>query len=304
MDTAAIKSQVRVRTLGKELQKNFGCRVHKVPVHAGLTCPNRDGKIGTGGCIYCGPSGSAASWTDPNVGIADQLRNGIAFARRRFHASKFIAYFQAFTNTYGPLDGLKRIWDEALGVEDVIGLSVGTRPDCLPDEALDLIQSYQQRLPYLCLEIGLQSAHVRTLQKVRRGHDFTCFANAVSRAQRREIPVCAHIILGLPGESIKEMMETVQIVLDMGIEGIKLHHLHILKGSPMEQEYLQGKIRLFEMEEYVRLVSNILGLISGRMVIHRFMGEAPGKFLVAPSWTQRKDDVLAAISRELGSYTT
>jgi len=286
----------------EELQKRFGCRVYKVPVHAGLTCPNRDGTLGTEGCLYCGPSGSAADWSDSKVKISNQLQNGITFARKRFHAEKFIAYFQPYTNTYGTVQRLKRFWDEALEVKDVIGLSVGTRPDCLPDEVLDLIQSYKQSLPYLCLEVGLQSAHDRTLQGIHRGHDFACFKDTVLRAQERGIPICVHIMLGLPGESVEEMMETVRILLDMGIEGIKLHHLHILRGSPWEQDYQQGKIRLFDMEEYVRLVCNILGLISGRMVIHRFMGETPARLLVAPAWTQRKGDVLEAISRELSSH--
>ncbi len=302
MNGAVFESQMKVRTLGKELQKRFGCRVHKVPVHAGLTCPNRDGSLGTGGCLYCGPSGSAADWSDPKVKVSDQLQNGITYARKRFHAAKFIAYFQPYTNTYGTVQRLKRSWNEAVEVKDVIGLSVGTRPDCLPNEVLDLIQSYQQSLPYLCLEVGLQSAHDRTLQRIHRGHDFACFEDAVSRAQDRGIPICVHIMLGLPGESVEEMMETVRILLDMGIEGIKFHHLHILRGSPWEQDYQQGKIRLFDMEEYVRLVCDILGLISGRMVIHRFMGETPARLLVAPAWTQRKGDVLKAISRELSSH--
>lgn len=295
-----IRKRVTVRTIGDELRKQFGCRVHKLPVHAAMTCPNRDGTLGSGGCTYCGPSGSAAAWTDPDQPVAGQITAGMAFARSRFHASKFIAYFQPFTNTYAPVRTLKSLWDDILEFPDIVGLSVGTRPDCLPNPALDLFRSYQERLPYLCLEIGLQSAHDKTLNRVHRGHDFACFEDAVSRAQARGIPICVHVILGLPGESEQEMMETVQAVLDMGIQGIKLHHLHIIKGAPMEQEYLQGNVQLLEMEEYVRLVCGILDLISGRMVVHRFMGEAPGDLLVAPSWTRRKGEVLTAIYRESG----
>lgn len=299
MEMSPLKTQVRVRTLGAELRKAFGCRVHKIPLHAGMSCPNRDGTLGTKGCIYCGPLGSAAGWSDPEEGISEQMRCGMALARERFHASMFIAYFQAFTNTYAPIPRLKGLWDEALALPDVVGLSMGTRPDCLLDEVLDLIGSYRERIPYLCLEVGLQSAHDRTLKRIHRGHDFACFADAVSRAQARGIPICVHVILGLPGETTEEMMETIRIVLEMGIEGIKLHHLHILKNSPLEKEYLQGKVRLFEMGEYAALVGRILTLISGRMVIHRFMGEAPEKLLAAPLWTRQKSEVLEAVSRTL-----
>ncbi|OIP61241.1 MAG: TIGR01212 family radical SAM protein [Nitrospirae bacterium CG_4_9_14_3_um_filter_53_35] len=299
MHIETIRKPVTVRTIGDELRKQFGCRVHKIPVHAGMTCPNRDGTLGAGGCAYCGPSGSASAWNDPDQPVVRQVSKGMEIARSRFHAEKFIAYFQPFTNTYAPVRRLQRLWDEALRVPNVVGLSVGTRPDCLPEPVLDLFSSYQDRLPYLCLEIGLQSAHDRTLREIRRGHDFACFKDAVSRAQARGIPICAHVILGLPGESEQEMMETVQAVLDMGIQGIKLHHLHIIKGAPLEQEYIQGRVRLFEMEEYVRLVCRILDGIGGRMVIHRFMGEAPGDLLVAPLWTRRKGEVLNAIYREL-----
>lgn len=300
MNTAMIRNKAAVRTFGGELKKQFGCRVHKIPVHAGMTCPNRDGTLGTGGCTYCGPSGSAAVWTGPDQTVVRQISKGMEIARSRFHAEKFIAYFQPFTNTYAPAHRLKQLWDEALGVPDVVGLSVGTRPDCLPDAVLDLIRSCQDRVPYFCLEIGLQTIHDRTLQAIRRGHDFACFSDAVSRAQARGIPVCVHVILGLPGETEQEMMETVQAVLDMGIQGIKLHHLHIIKGAPLEQDYLDGRVRLFEMEAYIRLVCRILDTISGRMVIHRFMGEAPGDLLVAPLWTRRKSEVITAIYRESG----
>ena len=295
-----VKHRAPLRTLGEGLRRQFGCRVHKVSIHAGLTCPNRDGTLGTSGCVYCGPTGSAASWADQEMTITDQLRCGMAHAKKRFHADRFIAYFQAFTNTFAPARRLQKLWDEALAVEEVVGLSVGTRPDCLPEEILDLVQSYAQSLPYFCLEIGLQSIHDKTLLRIRRGHDFTCFADALDRIQKRDIPVCVHIILGLPGESRQEMMETVQALLDWGVQGVKLHHLHILKGTFLEQEYLKGDVRLFEMDEYIHLVCEILDLIAGRMVIHRFMGEAPENLLLAPSWTRKKNEVLAAIYREFG----
>ncbi len=293
------QEKVYVRTFAEELRWRFGCRVHKIPVHVGMTCPNRDGTIGTGGCTFCGPAGSAAGWANPEMSVSDQLIAGIAYAKRRFKAGKFIAYFQPYTNTYASLRRLDALWSEALGVRDVVGLSIGTRPDCLPNEILDRIRFYREILPYLCLEVGLQTIHDQTLRRIRRGHNFDCFADAVCRAQAREIPLCVHIILGLPGETERDMLETVQVLLDMGIQGIKLHHLHIIRGSALEKEYRRGLVPLLTREEYVRLVCKIVRKISGRMVIHRFMGEAPPDLLVAPAWTGNKREVTDAIRKEL-----
>ncbi len=290
---------MRVRTISEELRRQFGCRVHKIPVHAGMTCPNRDGRLGTGGCIYCGPGGSQAAWSDPSLPVSEQLRIGMAHARRRYGARKFIAYFQPFTNTYGAVERLAAQWQAAAEQRDVVGLSVGTRPDCLPGDVLALLARFREKLPYLCLELGLQSVHDRTLRLLRRGHDFAAFERAVFRTRRRGIPLCAHIILGLPGETIEDMLETVRILLEMGIEGVKLHHLHVLKDTPVASAYARGEVALMSMAQYVALVAEILRLISGRMVIHRLMGEAPREQLVAPAWTTRKRDVVAAIYRRL-----
>ncbi|NOY53222.1 MAG: TIGR01212 family radical SAM protein [Deltaproteobacteria bacterium] len=295
-----LEKKVPIRTLGAELRRYFGCRVHKIPLHAGLTCPNRDGTLATGGCLFCDANGSAATGSDPGKSITAQLRSGIAYGKKRFRADKFIAYFQPFSNTYAPIPRLQRLWGEAIGVEEVVGLSIGTRPDCLPDTVLDLIAAFQARLEYLDLEIGVQSAHDRTLQRIGRGHDFACVVDAVQRAHQREIPLCAHVILGLPGESMNDMIETVQALLDLQVEGIKLHHLHVLKGTPLEQAYRAGQIPLLEQEEYVEIVCRIVERISDRMVIHRFMGEAPPARLVAPEWTGRKRDVQAAIFHKMG----
>lgn len=298
--TEVLKKRVPIRTLGAELRRRFGCRVHKIPLHTGLTCPNRDGTLATGGCLFCDANGSAATGSDPGKSITAQLLSGIAYGKKRFQADRFVAYFQPFTNTYAPIARLGKLWEEASGVEKVIGLSIGTRPDCLPDAVLDLIADFQSRLEYLDLEIGVQSVHDRTLQRIGRGHDFACVEDAVRRAHRRGISLCAHVILGLPGESRHEMMETVETLLELQVEGIKLHHLHVLKGTRLEQEYRVGKIPLMGQEDYVNLVCRILERIDGRMVIHRFMGEAPTARLVAPEWTGRKRDVQAAILQRMG----
>ena len=287
--------EIPVRTLGAELRRRFGCRVQKVPVHAGLTCPNRDGTRGRGGCLYCDPHGSAAPGARPDLPVGEQLERGMEAARRRFGAGRFIAYFQAFTNTYADPGLLERFWDETAVFPKVVGLAVGTRPDCLPDPVLDLLAGYAGRFPYLCLEIGLPSAHDATLARIGRGHDAAAFAEAVERVHGRGIAVCAHVILGLPGEGPEEMEATVRFLLDLRVEGIKFHHLHVLSGSPLEAVYRQGRIRLLERDEYLELLLRLLARIRGRMVVHRFMGEAPPDRLVAPVWTRDK----AAFLREL-----
>ncbi len=297
--TEVLKKKVPVRTLGDALRHRFGCRVHKIPLHGGMSCPNRDGTLGTGGCLFCDANGSAATGSDPEKTITAQLHSGIAYGKKRFEAKKFIAYFQPFSNTYAPVSRLQRLWEEAADVEEVLGLSIGTRPDCLPDEVLDLIRSFQSRLEYLDLEIGVQSVHDRTLRRMGRGHDFACVEDTLRRAHGRGIPLCAHVILGLPGETVSDMLETVQTLLDLEVEGIKFHHLHVLRGTLLEKEYRAGRVPLLSMEEYVEVVCRIVERISGRMVIHRFMGEAPSARLVAPAWTGRKRDVLAAILNEM-----
>ncbi len=295
----ATSEAITVRSIGDELRRQFGCRVHKVPVHGGMTCPNRDGRLGTGGCIYCGPGGSQAPGSDPSLSVAEQLRIGMDRARRRFGARKFIAYFQPFTNTYAPVEQLAAQWQAAAQQKDIVGLSVGTRPDCLPEDVLELLAGFGETLPYLCLELGLQSVHDRTLKLLRRGHDFAAFQSAVFRARGRGIPLCAHIILGLPGETLEDMLKTVRTLLEMDVEGIKLHHLHVLKDTPLAAAYAKGEMVLMSMTDYIEVVVEILRLVSGRMVIHRLMGEAPREHLVAPEWTTRKQEVVTAIYRRL-----
>ena len=291
--------EIPVRTLGAELRRRFGCRVHKVPLHAGMTCPNRDGTLGRGGCLFCDPHGSASARARPDLPVREQLARGMAAARRRYGAERFIAYFQAFTNTYAEPPRLRALWDAAAAVPHVVGLSVGTRPDCVPAPVLELFASYAGRFPYLCLELGLPSAHDPTLARIRRGHDAAAFGRAVERARGLGLGVCAHVILGLPGEGPGEMEATVRYLLDLGVEEVKFHHLHVLRGSAMEAEYRRGRVRLLERDEYVEILARLLTLIRGRMVVHRLLGEAPPDRLVAPAWTRDKAAVLAALEARL-----
>ncbi len=281
------------------LKEKFPFKVHKISIHAGFTCPNRDGLVGIGGCTYC-----ANESFSPNVGetimpIKEQVEKGMRFLKRRYGAEKFIAYFQAFTNTYADVDTLKTRYEEALFDKDIIGLSIGTRPDCITDEVLNLINSYTKKY-HVWIEYGLQSMHDRTLRLINRGHDYKAFKDAVLRTKDKEnIKICAHVILGLPGEDWDDMMKTAQAVSSLGIDGIKLHHLYIAKNTAMANEYFKGNVKTMKVEEYVSLVCDFLERISPDIVIQRLVGDTHGNFLISPIWDVSKGEVLSAITEEL-----
>lgn len=294
----------RYRPFSRYLREIFGCRVQKIPLDAGFTCPNRDGRVGFGGCIYCGLRGSGTGAYENGVPLGEQIRAGIGSGKRRFGKCKFIAYFQAFTNTYAPPERLKSLYDEALRHQEVVGLSIGTRPDCAPNEVLELLEEYARRC-HFWVEYGLQSAHDYTLELINRGHDIAQFVDAVERTKGRGINICAHIILGLPGETKEEMMATADLVASLELEGIKIHSLYVLKGTKLAEIYQRDEFRLLELEEYVSLVCDFLERLPPDMVIQRLTGEAPRDLLVAPRWSREKMAVLGKIDTELeqrGSY--
>jgi len=276
----------------------FGCRVHKLPIDAGFTCPNRDGSLATGGCIYCDGRGSALRQAGELPSVAEQIRRGQAYYRQRSKARKFIAYFQTFTNTYGAPERLRTLYDEALAQEDVIGLSIGTRPDCMPDGTLALIRSYAESC-HLWLEFGLQSIHDRTLRAINRGHDAAVFLDAVNRAGGGSILICVHIIVGLPGESRDEIMETAHAIAGLPIGGIKIHSLLALGGTTLGERYRRGELGLLSREEYVGIVCDILEILPPRMVVQRLTAEGYRDIFLGPSWAENKLAVLGAIDREL-----
>lgn len=288
----------RYTAFSDELRRVFGCRVQRISVDAGFTCPNRDGTAGAGGCIFCGGKGSGSFGIRPELSVTLQLDHGKEFLARRYGAAKFLAYFQAYSSTYAPVERLRSLYDEALAVPDVAGLIVGTRPDCLPDDVLDLLAGYA-RSTYFWLELGLQSPLDRTLTLLNRGHDFAVFADAVARSRERGIRACAHVILGLPGESREEMLDTAGILNGLGVEGVKIHQLHVMKGTVLEEMYRRGEVRCLGRDEYVGLVCDFLERLDPRIVIHRLMGDAPADHLVAPLWSVRKGEVLAAVDAEL-----
>ncbi len=276
----------------------FGCRVHKLPIDAGFTCPNRDGSVAPGGCIYCDGRGSALRQAGELPSVADQIRRGKAFYQKHSGAEKFIAYFQTFTNTYAPLEKLRALYDEALAEEDVIGLSIGTRPDCVSDETLALIRSYAER-SHVWLEFGLQSFHDRTLRAINRGHDAEAFREAVRRSGGGPILICVHIIIGLPGETQGEILETARQIARLPIDGIKIHSLLALEGTVLGDRYRRGEQEIMTREAYVETVCDILEILPPEMVIQRLTADGYRDILLGPAWAGNKLAVLNAIDREL-----
>ncbi|MEJ2092252.1 MAG: TIGR01212 family radical SAM protein [Syntrophobacterales bacterium] len=286
------------RDLNTYLRERFGVRVQKVTLDAGLTCPNRDGRVGVGGCLYCNDRGSGTGAWARGQTITEQLQEGMARLARRYKASCFIAYFQSFSNTYAPTDTLRALYHEALAFPEVVGLSIGTRPDCLSPEILDLLEGLaQERL--LWLELGLQSSHDHTLKLINRGHDVSCFTLAVREAAARGLEVVAHVILGLPREGPAEMAATARYLGGLPLQGVKIHLLYVVRGSGLERMYRAGNYRPLEKEEYVGLMADFLELLPPHLVIHRLTGDPHPEELVAPTWCLNKSQVLKGIKEEL-----
>jgi len=288
----------RYHTFNEHLRSRFGEKVFKVSLDAGFTCPNRDGTLGWSGCVYCSERGSGDFAGDQKLSLHDQFIEVAERMKRKWPNAKYLAYFQAYTNTYASVERLREVYEEALAEENVIGLSISTRPDCLPEDVLDYLEELNQRT-YLWVELGLQSSHNRTMEWIRRGHDYTQFLKGLDQLRSRGIRVCVHIILGLPGESQAEMMETAQAVASLPIQGIKLHLLHVLKGTPLATIYQHEPFELMKKEDYVSLVVDILEILPSEMVIHRLTGDGPPEDLIGPLWSRKKWEVLNAIDAEL-----
>ena len=283
--------------LNTHLRRRFGVRVQKLSLDAGLSCPNRDGRVGTGGCLYCNARGSGTGAAARGVDLGAQIRQGMTFLSKRYGAEKFIAYFQSFSNTYAPADRLRALYQEALAGPAVVGLSIGTRPDCLDDEVLELLQGLaRERL--LWLELGLQSAHDRTLKALNRGHDVACFSRAVERAADRGLEVVAHVILGLPGEGPEEMAATATYLARLPLQGVKIHLLYVVEGSGLARLYRQGAYTCLTAEAYVQSVVDFVELLPPHLVIHRLTGDPHRQELLAPDWCLDKSRVLGRLREE------
>ena len=283
-----------VNTLGQHLKARFGTRVRKLSLHVGFTCPNRDGALGRGGCTFC--SVLSFSDGDPQASVSEQLAAGKAATGR---ASRYLAYFQAYTNTYAEVEELRRLYAQALTGADIVGLCVGTRPDCVPDAVLEILAGYRDQGYEVWLELGLQTAHDATLKRINRGHGFAAYADAVARARRYGIPVCTHLILGLPEETPGMMIQTHARVLDCGVEGLKLHPLMIVKGSTMAGQYARGYLAPLPLAEYVASAAELIRRTPPDVVFHRITASAREPMLIAPSWCHTRWPAADAICDDL-----
>ncbi len=287
-------------SLNQYLKDKFGCKVYKIALNGGFSCPNRDGLIDTRGCIFCSKGGSGEYAGNTDDSISEQIEKGKRLVEAKTGNGKYIAYFQAYTGTYASVDRLKILYSEAIKHPDIVALSIATRPDCLPEEVLDLLVELNKIKP-VWIELGLQTIHERTAVYIRRGYPLSVYDKAVTGLRSRGIEVITHVILGLPGESREDMLDTVDYVCRNGVNGIKLQLLHILKDTDLLNEYESGKVRVMSEDEYVNLIIDCLRIIPKSVVIHRMTGDGDKKILVAPEWSKNKKHVLnsikAAISR-------
>jgi radical SAM protein (TIGR01212 family) len=288
----------RYLSFNQHLKDTFGEKVYKVTIDAGFTCPNQDGTQATGGCIYCYRDRSTRQLAD-SISIQQQIRDGVAALQKRYKANKFLAYFQAYTNTYAPVEELQRLYSIALAEDNIVGLSVGTRPDCVNEPVLDLLESIAKD-SYLWVEYGLQSIHDDTLKRINRGHGVAEFLDAVERTQERQgIKICVHVILGLPGETKEDMLETAKKLSELQVEGVKIHSAHILKNTRLEEMCRREEYQVIELPEYVDIVCDFLEYLTPDIVIHRLVGDAPRSRYVAPEWCMHKSEALRQIDLEL-----
>ncbi|MBW2601549.1 MAG: TIGR01212 family radical SAM protein [Deltaproteobacteria bacterium] len=285
------------------LRRKFGCRVQKITIDAGFSCPNRDGTLSGVGCLYCDEKGSGSGAANRGQSIEEQIYEGKLRLASRYKAKKFLAYFQAFTNTYAGCGELRKKYDEAITDPDVVGLAIGTRPDCVDEEKLELIQGYTAT-HMVWMEYGLQSAHNRTLKRVNRGHSVEDFIRAVHLTQGRNILICAHVILGLPGESSRDIVKTATTIANLGIEAVKIHNLYIVKDTPMAQIYNTGKCAILDQERYVDWITLFLEHLRPDTIIQRLTGDPNRHFLLAPRWALEKHQTLAMIHQNLQDRNT
>ncbi|KUG03769.1 putative fe-s oxidoreductase [hydrocarbon metagenome] len=288
----------RYHSLNYHLREKFGQKVFKIPLDAGLTCPNRDGTLSTGGCDFCSLRGSGDFAGDRSKTVEEQFEQIKDIMHRKWAKGKYIAYYQAFTNTYAPVERLKYLYELALKQSGVVGLAVATRPDCLPDEVIDLLEEINQKT-YLWVELGLQTIHERTSRAMNLQYCCQDFDDALNRLRARGIETCTHMILGLPGESIDDMKETGRRIAGMDIQGLKIHMLHLMKETPLEAKYEQHPFPFLEQSEYVDLVIDLLEILPARIVIHRLTGDSPRDLLIGPTWSLNKWEVLNQIDHRM-----
>ena len=284
-----------VNTIGQDLKSRYGEKVHKLTLHGGFSCPNRDGTIGRGGCTFC----NVASFVDESSQQQSIKQQLCERAQEVTRAKKYLAYFQAYTNTYAEVQVLKEMYEEALQGADIVGLCVGTRPDCVPQAVLDLLSGYQQQGYEVWLELGLQTANDKTLTRINRGHDFACYAQITQTARALGLKVCTHLIVGLPGETHQDNISTLQQVLQVGTDGIKLHSLHIVEGSTMAKAWQAGRLEEISLEQYVTTASEMIRRTPREIVFHRISSAARRPTLLAPLWCENRWLAMTEIAKRL-----
>ena len=280
------------------LRERFGEKVYKVTLNGGMSCPNRDGKLGTRGCIFCSAGGSGDFAADSSLSITEQIDRQISILSAKRPIHKYIAYFQAFTNTYAPVEYLEKIFTEALAHPGIAALSIGTRPDCLGKDVVTLLSRLNRQKP-VWVELGLQTIHEKTAAYIRRGYPLSCFEDAVRRLRSEDLEVIVHTILGLPGESTQDILNTMEYLNHQDIQGIKLQLLHVLRGTDLASDYEKGLFRTYERDEYISLVISCLEHLRPDMVIHRITGDGPKDLLIAPLWASRKREVLNLLHHQM-----
>lgn len=285
-------------SLNNYLRDTFGCKVYKLSLDGGFTCPNRDGTIGTRGCIFCSAGGSGDFAESRALSITEQIEQGKKRVESKIKNGKYIAYFQAFTNTYAPIDILRKKFFEALNHNDIVALSIATRPDCLGDDVIALIDELNKIKPVF-VELGLQTIHEKTADYIRRGYPLSVYDEAVKKLKAIGVNIVVHVIIGLPNESREDMLETVQYVCNSGINGIKLQLLHVLKNTDLANEYYRGNVKVLELDEYAEIIKECVDIIPKSIVIHRLTGDGAKKDLIAPLWSADKKRVLNTINKTL-----
>lgn len=283
----------RYNSLNYFLRNKFWEKVFKISLDAGFTCPNRDGRVSKGGCIFCSARGSG-DFAGTRENLLEQFVEIREVMNRKWKSGKYIAYFQAYTNTYAPVEVLREKYYSILDMEDVVGIAIATRPDCLPEDVLDLLEEISKK-KYLWVELGLQTIHESTANLINRGYSLDVYIDAVKKLKARNIEVVTHAILGLPGESLEDMKKTVEFIGNTGTQGIKLHLLHLMEGTKMVGLYEDGRLRFLDMEEYVDLVVDCVETLPEDMIIHRLTGDSPRSLLIGPMWSLKKWEVLNAI---------
>jgi radical SAM protein (TIGR01212 family) len=290
--------QKRYHSWNYHLRHQFGHKVFKVALDGGFDCPNRDGTVAHGGCTFCSAAGSGDFAGNRAESIEKQFHDIKATMHKKWKNGKYLGYFQAFTNTHAPVEELREKFEVVLQQEGVVGLSIATRPDCLPDNVVDYLAELNERT-YLWVELGLQTVHESTALLINRAHDFQCYINGVNKLQKHNIRICSHIINGLPLESPDMMMKTAQEVAKLDVQGIKIHLLHLLKGTPMVKQYEKGLLSFLSFDEYIKLVCDQLEILPPEMIIHRITGDGPPDLMIGPMWSLNKWKVLNAIEAEL-----